>query len=553
MSQLTHSPAWLALQQHRSAMEAYSLRQAFAADSQRFARFSARYDDLLLDYSKNLINEETMRLLMALARQVRVEDWRERMFSGDKINFTENRAVLHTALRAATDPAHAPVCVDGADVLPGIRHVMEKMRLFSNSVRNGVWRGYSGKPITDVVNIGIGGSYLGPLMVCQALQPYATPALRAHFVSNVDGADLATKLAQLDPATTLFIVASKTFTTQETLMNARSARDWLLRHAGGDAAVVAKHFVALSTNAQAVAAFGIDPANMFEFSDWVGGRYSLWSAIGLPIALYVGMERFEELLRGGYDMDCHFRSAPLEKNLPVILALLGVWYRNFWGAATIALLPYDQLLESFTAYFQQADMESNGKRVDREGKTVDYATGPVLWGGTGTNGQHAYYQLIHQGSQMIPADFLAPAVSHYPLGGHHAALLSNYFAQTEALMRGKTEQEARAELQAGGMSAAQIEMLAPHKVFEGNKPTNSLLFRQLTPRTLGRLIALYEHKIFVQGVIWNVNSYDQWGVELGKQLAGAILPELADDADVTGHDASTNGLINYYKSLRRPL
>lgn len=532
-------------------MRGYSLRQAFAADPQRFTRFSLRHDDLLLDYSKNLITEETLELLLALAREARVEDWRERMFTGDKINFTENRAVLHTALRAATDPAHAPVRVDGADVLPGIRRVLEKMRLFSNSVRNGVWRGYSGKPITDVVNVGIGGSYLGPLMVCQALQPYATPALRAHFVSNVDGADLATRLAQLDPATTLFIVASKTFTTQETLMNARSARDWLLRHAGDEAAV-AKHFVALSTNAQAVAAFGIDPANMFEFADWVGGRYSLWSAIGLPIALYVGMERFEELLRGGYDMDCHFRSAPLAQNLPVILALLGVWYRNFYDAATIAILPYDQLLESFTAYFQQADMESNGKRVDREGKTVDYATGPVLWGGTGTNGQHAYYQLIHQGSQMIPADFIAPAVSHYPLGEHHATLLSNYFAQTEALMRGKTEQEARAELQAAGLSAAQIEMLAPHKVFEGNKPTNSILFRQLTPHTLGRLIALYEHKIFVQGVIWNINSYDQWGVELGKQLAGALLPELADDAAVTGHDASTNGLVNYYKSLRRP-
>ncbi|GAB4415564.1 MAG: glucose-6-phosphate isomerase [Sideroxydans sp.] len=531
-------------------MEGYSLRQAFAADPQRFDRFSARYDDLLLDYSKNLISEETMRLLMALARQAQVETWRERMFSGEKINFTENRAVLHTALRAAMDPAHAPVCVDGSDVLPGIRRVLEKMRRFTHSVRNGQWRGYSGKPITDVVNIGIGGSYLGPLMACHALQPYATSALRAHFVSNVDGADLATQLARLDPETTLFIVASKTFTTQETLMNARSARAWLLRRVGDEAAV-ARHFVALSTNASAVAAFGIDPANMFEFSDWVGGRYSLWSAIGLPIALYVGMDRFEELLQGGLDMDNHFRNAPLEQNLPVILALLGVWYRNFWGSATLALLPYDQSLEYFTAYFQQADMESNGKRVDRAGSTVDYATGPVLWGGTGTNGQHAYYQLIHQGSQMIPADFIAPAVSHYPLGEHHMTLLSNYFAQTEALMRGKTEAEARAELEAAGMSAAQIESLLPHKVFEGNKPTNSLLFRQLTPRTLGRLIALYEHKIFVQGIIWNINSYDQWGVELGKQLAGVLLPELADEAVVTGHDASTNGLVNYYKSLRR--
>ncbi|MEQ1533094.1 MAG: glucose-6-phosphate isomerase [Sideroxydans sp.] len=552
MSQLLQSPAWRALQAHRQSLSKFSLRQAFADDSKRFEKFSMRFDDILFDYSKNLITSDSLPLLFSLARQCQVEAWRDKMLSGEKINFTEGRAVLHTALRAATNSKHAPVLVDGKDVLPAIRHVMEKMRLFSNSVRNGVWRGYSGKPITDIVNIGIGGSYLGPLMVCQALQPYSTPALRAHFVSNVDGADIATQLATLNPETTLFIVASKTFTTQETLMNACSARDWLLRSAGDNSAV-AKHFVALSTNAKAVAAFGIDTANMFEFSEWVGGRYSLWSAIGLSIALYVGMDRFEELLGGGADMDVHFANAPLEQNMPVILALLGVWYRNFYDAATIAMLPYDQSLENFTAYFQQADMESNGKRVDRQGNAVDYATGPVLWGGTGTNGQHAYYQLIHQGSQMIPADFIAPARSQHPLGEHHATLLSNYFAQSEALMRGKTDAEARAELSASGMDEASINMLAPHKVFEGNKPTNSILFDKLTPRTLGRLIALYEHKIFVQGVIWNVNPYDQWGVELGKQLAAHILPELRDAQAVTTHDASTNGLINYFKSLNQKL
>ncbi|GAB1235108.1 glucose-6-phosphate isomerase [Ferrigenium sp. UT5] len=550
MSQLTQSPVWQALGQHRETLRDFSLREAFVKDAQRFSRYSLKFDDLLLDYSKNLIDDEALRLLLQLARQAQVADWRDRMFAGEKINFTENRAVLHTALRAATDRAHAPIRVENVDVLTGIRHTLEKMRLFVNSVRNGVWRGYSGKPITDVVNIGIGGSYLGPLMVCRALQPYASAELRAHFVSNVDGTDIATCLAGLDPETTLFIVASKTFTTQETLLNADSARDWLLRHAG-DASQVAKHFVALSTHARAVDAFGIDPNNMFEFSDWVGGRYSLWSAIGLSIALYVGMENFEELLRGAYDMDQHFCSAPLEQNMPVILALLGVWYRNFHDAPTYAILPYDQSLEYFTAYFQQADMESNGKYVDRQGQPVDYATGPVLWGGTGTNGQHAYYQLIHQGTQMIPADFIAPANSHYPLGEHHATLLSNYFAQTEALMKGKDADEARAELQAAGMDEAGIAMLLPHKVFSGNKPTNSILFERLTPRTLGRLTALYEHKIFVQGVIWNVNSFDQWGVELGKQLASNLLPELRDAQAVSSHDASTNGLVNHYKSLRQ--
>lgn len=545
MSALTQSKAWQALLAHHTS-HPFSMRQLFADDSKRFERFSVRVDDLLLDYSKNLVTQETMALLFALARQTGVEVWRDKMFSGEKINFTERRAVLHTALRAATDKTHAPLVVDGADVLPDVRRVLDKMRIFTDSVRGGDWRGYSGKPITDVVNIGIGGSYLGPLMVCRALQPYSGK-LKVHFVSNVDGTDLLEKLEVLDPKTTLFIVASKTFTTQETLMNARSARDWLLRSAG-DARHIAKHFVALSTNAKEVTAFDIDASNMFEFSDWVGGRYSLWSAIGLSIALAVGMDHFEELLQGGYAMDAHFRSAPLEQNMPVILALLGVWYNNFYNATTQALLPYDQMLEYFVPYFQQADMESNGKRVDRAGAPVDYATGPILWGGIGTNGQHAYFQIIHQGTQMIPADFIAPAQSHHALDEHHMTLLSNFFAQTEALMRGKTEAEARAELQASGMAEAAIEALLPHKVFEGNKPTNSILFEKLTPRTLGKLIALYEHKIFVQGIIWNINSYDQWGVELGKQLAAHIQTELRGTAEVDTHDASTNGLIHYYKA-----
>jgi glucose-6-phosphate isomerase len=438
--------------------------------------------------------------------------------------------------------------VDGQDVLPGVRGVMDQMRSFSESVRAGTWRGYTGKSITDVVNIGIGGSYLGPLMVCRALHPY-TGKVKVHFVSNVDSTDLAENLQDLNPETTLFIVASKTFSTQETLLNARSARDWFL-HSAVDQKHIARHFVALSTNAKEVAAFGIDVANMFEFSGWVGGRYSLWSAIGLSIALAVGMDNFEELLRGGYEMDTHFCSAPLEQNMPVILALLGVWYNNFHNVTTQALLPYDQTLEHFVSYFQQADMESNGKHVDREGVAVDYATGPILWGGTGTNGQHAFFQLIHQGTQMVPADFLAAVQSYHPMGEHHAALLSNFFAQTEALMRGKTGEEARAEMQAAGKDAKATESLLPHKVFTGNKPTNSILFEKLTPRTLGKLIALYEHKIFVQGIIWNINSFDQWGVELGKQLATNILAGLRSGAEITAHDSSTNGLIHHYNELK---
>lgn len=524
------------------------MRRLFADDPQRFGRFSVRLDDLLLDYSKNLVTQETMALLFELARMAQVESWRDKMFSGAKINSTEHRAVLHTALRAAIDPEHPAILLDGQDVLPGLRSVMDKMRSFSDRVRNGDWRGYSGKAISDVVNIGIGGSYLGPMMVCRALHSY-NGKVKLHFVSNVDGTDLLEKLQSLNPETTLFIVASKTFTTQETLMNAHSARDWFLRSAT-DARHIARHFVALSTNVRRVTAFGIDAENMFEFSDWVGGRYSLWSAIGLSIALAVGMDNFEELLRGGYEMDRHFCSAPLEQNMPVILALLGVWYNNFYRSTKQALLPYDQALEHFVPYFQQADMESNGKRVDRDGNTVDYATGPILWGGVGTNGQHAYFQLLHQGTQMFPADFIAAAQTQYPLGEHHETLLSNYFAQTEALMRGKDEAEARTDMQASGMVAKEIEVLLPHKVFVGNKPTNSILFQRLNPHTLGRLIALYEHKIFVQGILWNINSFDQWGVELGKQLATHIQAELRSGTEITAHDSSTNGLIHHYNALK---
>jgi glucose-6-phosphate isomerase len=547
MSALTQSKAWQALLAHHAGEE-LSMRRLFADDTQRFQKFSLRMEDMLLDYSKNLVTQETMELLVELARQVQVEDWRDKMFAGAKINFTEQRAVLHTALRAAIDPQHAPILVDGKDVLPGVRQVLDKMRTFTDSVRGETWRGYTGKAITDVVNIGIGGSYLGPLMVTRALHAYHG-RVKVHFVSNVDSTDLLENLAALDAETTLFIVASKTFTTQETLMNARAARDWFLRSAV-ETQHIAKHFVALSTNAKEVAAFGIDTANMFEFSDWVGGRYSLWSAIGLPIAMAVGMDNFEELLRGGYAMDTHFCTTPLEQNMPVILALLGVWYNNFHGVSKQALLPYDQSLEHFVAYFQQADMESNGKSVDCSGRAVDYATGPVVWGGIGTNGQHAYFQIIHQGTQMIPADFIAAVKTHFPLGEHHATLLSNYFAQTEALMRGKTEAEARSELQAVGMPEQDLSALLPHKVFEGNKPTNSILFELLTPRTLGKLIALYEHKIFVQGIIWNINSFDQWGVELGKQLATHIQTDLRSGSDITAHDSSTNGLIRHYNALK---
>ena len=547
MSALTESPAWKALQSHYSEIAPLHMRDLFKADPQRFAKYSLAFGDLLLDYSKNRITDKTQGLLLKLTEQADLRNWIDKMFNGDKINCTEDRAVLHIALR---NRSNRPIKVAGADVMPGVNAVLAHMREFSDTVRNGVWKGYTGKAITDVVNIGIGGSDLGPVMVCEALKPYGKPGLRAHFVSNVDATHIAEVLKAVNAETTLFIIASKTFTTQETLTNAHTARQWFLSTAR-DEAVVAKHFVAVSTNAKEVAKFGIDTKNMFEFWDWVGGRYSLWSAIGLPIALYIGMDNFNALLSGAHAMDEHFRTTPFAKNLPVILALLGIWYNDFFDAQTHAILPYDQYLHRFPAYFQQGDMESNGKRVTREGASVDYATGPVIWGEPGTNGQHAFYQLIHQGTRLIPCDFIAAVETHNPFGEHHAILLSNFFAQTEALMKGKTRDEAHAELVQAGMSGERLEQLLPHKVFPGNRPTNSILFQKLDPATLGSLIALYEHKIFTQGIIWNINSFDQWGVELGKQLAQTILPELQDNAPVTSHDASTNGLINYYKANRK--
>jgi glucose-6-phosphate isomerase len=545
MSALTDSGAWKALEVHHRAITSRHMRDLFSEDPQRFERFSLRFDDILVDYSKNRVTGETMRLLLNLARQADVEGWRDRMFRGEKINSTERRAVLHIALR---NRSNRPIRVDGNDVMPGVNAVLAHMRSFSESVRSGAWKGHTGKRITDVVNIGIGGSDLGPVMVTEALKSYGKQGLNVHFVSNVDGTHIAETLKLVNPETVLFVIASKTFTTQETIANAVTAKEWFL-NAARDPAAVAKHFVALSTNGPEVARFGIDTKNMFEFWDWVGGRYSLWSAIGLSIAIFIGMDNFEELLAGAHAMDEHFRTTPLEKNIPVILALLGVWYNNFFGAESHAILPYDQYLHRFPAYFQQGDMESNGKSVSRAGERVDYSTGPVIWGEPGTNGQHAFYQLIHQGTKLVPADFLAPIESHNPIGDHHLLLLSNFFAQTEALMKGKTEAEAREELVGSGHKGRELDELLPHKVFAGNRPTNSILFRQLTPRTLGSLIAMYEQKIFVQGVVWNVNSFDQWGVELGKQLANVILPELKGPDAVTTHDASTNGLMNHYKAI----
>jgi len=543
---LVTSPAWKALAAHREKSAPAHMRELFAKDPGRFAKFSLGFEDMLLDYSKNRITEETMRLLFDLARQQRVMEWAAKMFAGERINFTEDRAVLHTALR---NRSNRPVMVDGKDVMPDVNRVLRHMGEFAEAVRSGEWKGCTGKRITDIVNIGIGGSDLGPVMVTEALKPYAQRDLRCHFVSNIDGTHLSETLRCIHPETSLFIIASKTFTTQETITNANSARQWFL--AGGrDRSAVARHFVALSTNAKEVSAFGIDTKNMFEFWDWVGGRYSLWSAIGLSIVLSIGMKNFEDLLAGAHAMDEHFRTAPIEKNMPVILGLLGVWYNNFYDAQSHAILPYDQYLHRFAAYFQQGDMESNGKFVRRDGQRVDYSTGPVIWGEPGTNGQHAFYQLIHQGEKLIPCDFIAPIETHNPLGEHHDILLSNFFAQTEALMKGKTPGEVRAELEKAGMKGEALERLVPHKVFEGNRPTNSILVRKLTPRTLGSLIALYEHKIFVQGVIWEINSFDQWGVELGKQLAKAILPELTSGGPVGSHDCSTNGLINHYKKVR---
>ena len=549
MAILTEHPGWKALCNHQETIQKLHMRNLFESDPQRFDKFSLKLDDLLLDYSKHRITEETLGLLMQLAREAKTESWRDRMFSGEKINITEDRAVLHTALR---NRSNTPVYVDDHDVMPDVNAVLARMRVFSDKVRSGEWKGYTGKKITDVVNIGIGGSDLGPVMVCDALKPYANPELNIHFVSNIDGAHLVRALEKCNPETTLFIVASKTFATQETMTNARSARAWFLQSAK-DSAQIAKHFVAISTNAKAVTEFGIDGANMFEFWDWVGGRYSLWSAIGLSIALYVGMDCFEELLAGGHEMDNHFRTAPLEQNMPVIMALIGVWYNNFFHADTQVILPYDQGMARFPAYMQQADMESNGKFMCRNGKRVHYKTGPVIWGEAGTNGQHAFYQLIHQGTLVVPADFLMPMHSHYEVGTngneHHKILLANFLAQTQALMLGKTKAEARAELEEQGLSGEALEELLPHKKFEGNRPTTSILFDKLTPNTLGRLIALYEHKIFVQGIIWDINSYDQWGVEYGKQIASQILPQLTSNETVTNYDSSTNGLINYTKSF----
>jgi len=545
---VTQSQTWKALEQHKQQIESVKMRDQFAREPDRFQRLSLRFADLLLDFSKNRITDETLRLLRHLAREAGVEAMRDRMFAGEPINITEHRAVLHVALR---NRSNRPILVDGRDVMPDVNAALQHMKTFSEAVRSGQWTGYTGKPIRDVVNIGIGGSDLGPVMVTEALRPYRRDDLDLHFVSNVDGTHIAETLKRLSPETTLFLVASKTFTTQETMTNAQTARRWFL-DAAKDPAHVAKHFVALSTNTKEVTRFGIAPENMFVFWDWVGGRYSLWSSIGLSIALGVGFDRFEELLAGAFEMDEHFRTAPLEQSLPATMAILGVWYNDFFGAASHAILPYDQYLHRFPAYFQQGDMESNGKGASRDGRLITgYQTGPVIWGEPGTNGQHAFYQLIHQGTKLIPCDFLASVETFNPIGDHHKLLLANYFAQTEALMKGRNEDEARAELTGQGLSGAALEALLPHKIFSGNRPTNSLLYQKLDPRTLGKLIALYEHKIFVQGIIWNINSFDQWGVELGKKLANAIIPELDAPGAVAGHDASTNALINEFKQRRR--
>ncbi|ENS1032322.1 glucose-6-phosphate isomerase [Escherichia coli] len=542
----TQTAAWQALQKHFDEMKDVTIADLFAKDGDRFSKFSATFgDQMLVDYSKNRITEETLAKLQDLAKECDLAGAIKSMFSGEKINRTENRAVLHVALR---NRSNTPILVDGKDVMPEVNAVLEKMKTFSEAIISGEWKGYTGKAITDVVNIGIGGSDLGPYMVTEALRPYKNH-LNMHFVSNVDGTHIAEVLKKVNPETTLFLVASKTFTTQETMTNAHSARDWFLK-AAGDEKHVAKHFAALSTNAKAVGEFGIDTANMFEFWDWVGGRYSLWSAIGLSIVLSIGFDNFVELLSGAHAMDKHFSTMPAEKNLPVLLALIGIWYNNFFGAETEAILPYDQYMHRFAAYFQQGNMESNGKYVDRNGNVVDYQTGPIIWGEPGTNGQHAFYQLIHQGTKMVPCDFVAPAITHNPLSDHHQKLLSNFFAQTEALAFGKSREVVEQEYRDQGKDPATLDYVVPFKVFEGNRPTNSILLREITPFSLGALIALYEHKIFTQGVILNIFTFDQWGVELGKQLANRILPELKDDKEISSHDSSTNGLINRYKAWR---
>ena len=542
----TQTAAWQALQKHFDEMKDVTIADLFAKDGDRFSKFSATFDDqMLVDYSKNRITEETLAKLQDLAKECDLAGAIKSMFSGEKINRTENRAVLHVALR---NRSNTPILVDGKDVMPEVNAVLEKMKTFSQAIISGEWKGYTGKAITDVVNIGIGGSDLGPYMVPEALRPYKTH-LNMHFVSNVDGTHIAEVLKKVNPETTLFLVASKTFTTQETMTNAHSARDWFLK-AAGDEKHVAKHFAALSTNAKAVGEFGIDTANMFEFWDWVGGRYSLWSAIGLSIVLSIGFDNFVELLYGAHAMDKHFSTTPAEKNLPVLLALIGIWYNNFFGAETEAILPYDQYMHRFAAYFQQGNMESNGKYVDRNGKVVAYQTGLIIWGEPGTHGPPAFYQLIHQGTKMVPCDFIAPAITHNPLSDHHQKLLSNFFAQTEALAFGKSREVVEQEYRDQGKDPATLDYVVPFKVFEGNRPTNSILLREITPFSLGALIALYEHKIFTQGVILNIFTFDQWGVELGKQLANRILPELKDDKEISSHDSSTNGLINRYKAWR---
>ncbi len=550
MSQINQSPIWQSLNQHKKDIESISLREMFKSDPNRFNQFHIQFNDLLLDYSKHRISKETISLLVKLAKEADVEGWRNRMFEGEKINSTEHRAVLHTALR---NQNISPIISDGEDVMPKVKSVLKKMRRFSEEVRSGQWKGFTGKAITSVINIGIGGSDLGPAMVCQALKAYGSKTITPYFVSNVDGADLSQALEKCNPETTLFIIASKTFTTQETMTNAFSARDWFLKEAK-DNQHIKKHFVALSTNQHVVSQFGIDTENMFEFWDWVGGRYSLWSAIGLSIALYIGMDGFEELLKGGFEMDEHFKTAPIEQNIPMMMGLLGVWYINFFNFPTHAILAYDQGLSKLAPYLQQADMESNGKFINRDGEHIDFHTGPVIWGEVGTNGQHAFYQLLHQGTEIVPADFIMPIESQYALGKdgneHHKILLSNFIAQTQSLMLGKTYNEARAEIEKQGYEGEDIESFIPQKTFEGNRPTSSILFKKLTPKTLGQIIAMYEHKIFTQGIIWNINSFDQWGVEYGKQIAKQVLPKLSEKTPTDNFDSSTNGLINYIKKYQ---
>ncbi len=542
----TRTKTWKKLKDHYRVMKGRHMLDLFRQDPERFSKFSIRFQDILVDYSKNIVTRETLRLLLGLARECKLKQAIERMFTGDEINETEKRAVQHVALR---NRSNAPILVNGSDVMPEVNAVLGQMNRFSEAIISGNWKGYTGKPMTDVVNIGIGGSDLGPVMVTEALRPYWKPRIRAHFVSNIDGTDISETLKKVAPETSLFIVASKTFTTQETITNALTARKWFLDSAKSES-LVKHHFVAISTNEAEVKKFGIDPENMFEFWDWVGGRYSLWSAIGLSIACTIGFEYFVELLEGAHAMDIHFRETPFEKNIPILLAVIGIWYSNFFGAQTEAILPYDQYMHRFPAYFQQGNMESSGKSVDRSGREVNYQTGPVIWGEPGTNGQHAFYQLIHQGTKLIPCDFIAPAISHNPVGDHHEILLSNFFAQTEALMKGKTEQEIVEELRGSGASDEDRMRLVPFRVCKGNRPTNSILVKKITPKTLGSLIAMYEHKIFTQGVIWNIFSFDQWGVELGKQLAKKILPELKDEKELASHDSSTNGLINAFKGFR---